>query len=323
MKHLARFPLAQLPTPLQRARRLEEALGSPPIWIKRDDLVGFALAGSKTRKLEFLVADALERGSDVLLTGGGPRSNHCQATAAAARVAGLGCRIVYYGVGPADEPTNLRLVRAFGADVVFTGDPERASVDRVLEAEAESLRAAGRSPTVIPRGGASPLGAVGYVLAAEELADQLVAVGVSAATLVVANGSSGTHAGLLVGAVGRPWRIVGAVTSRDPQESGARVVRLAEACAELLGVAAPEASSVVLRDARGPGYGDASAEAEAAAGLVARTEGIFLDPVFTAKAFATLVELIREGDAGPFVFLHTGGLGTAIDAFARGGEGNR
>ena len=321
MRRLPRFPLAMLPTPLQRARRLEAELGSPPIWIKRDDLVGFALAGNKARKLEFLVGDAHQRGCDVLLTGGGPGSNHCQAAAAAARVAGLGCRLVLYGSEPARPPSNLRLARAFGAEVTFTGDPERGSVDRGLERAAQALRADGGTPAVIPRGGATALGAVGYALAAGELAGQLEAAGVGAATVVVANGSSGTQAGLVAGAVGRPWRIVGAVTSRDPAVSRGRVLELSTGCAELLGTAAPERGAVEVREARGPGYGRPSPEGLEAAALAARTEGLLLDPVFTAKAMSTLVELVGEGAEGPFVFVHTGGVPAMLDGLPIDDEG--
>jgi len=322
VKDLPRFPLAALPTPLQRARRLEAAIDAPPIWIKRDDLVGFALAGNKARKLELLVADALEQGCDVLLTGGGPGSNHCQAAAAAARVAGLECRLVMHGIEPVPPPSNLRLSRAFGAQVSFTDDPDRASVDAALEAAAEELRAAGRPPYTIPRGGATPLGAAGYALAAEELAGQLAAEEVEAATVVVANGSSGTQAGLVAGAavLALPWRVIGAGTSRDPQESRRRVLELATGCADLLRVTGPEPEAVRVRDARGPGYGRPSPAAREAAELAARTEGLLLDPVFTAKAMATLIEVVREGAEGPLVFVHTGGLPAVLDGPAPFGE---
>ncbi|HET7235930.1 MAG TPA: pyridoxal-phosphate dependent enzyme [Actinomycetota bacterium] len=325
MSELPRFPLAALPTPLRRATRLEEALGAPPIWIKRDDLVGFALAGNKARKLEFLVADALGQGGNLLLTGGGPGSNHCQATAAAARVAGLACRLVLYGDEPAHPPANLMLARAFGAEVTFTGDPERASVDRALEEVAGEARAGGRTPYVIPRGGASPLGAAGYAIAAEELATQLGEVGVEPAAIVVANGSSGTQAGLVAGAsaLGVPWRIVGASTSRPPRESRRRVLDLAVGCSALLGSTPPAPERVEVRDARGPGYRRLSREAEEATELAARTEGLLLDPVFTAKAMASMIGLVREGLDGPVVFVHTGGIPALFDPAEAPSRGRR
>ena len=309
-----RFPLAALPTPLRRAERLERALGGPPIFVKRDDLTGFAVSGNKARKLEFLVADALSGRCDVLVTGGGPGSNHCQATAAVAGVAGMACVLVLYGEPPAREHRNLRLARAFGAEVRFTNDPERGSVDRGLEEAATGLRDAGRAPYVIPRGGASALGAVAYALAADELAEQLVASRVEPAVVVVAAGSCGTQAGLVAGAVARsyPWRVVGAAVSRPVDESRERVLDLARGCAGLLGTPEAGEDDVDVRDARGPGYGLPSPEGVAAARLAAETEGLLLDPVFTAKAFAVLVSMIRDGLDAPAVFVHTGGLASVL-----------
>ena len=315
MKALPRLSLAALPTPLRRAERLERALRAPPLWIKREDLAGFALAGNKVRKLEFLVADALERGCDTMLTGGGPGSNHCQATAAAARVAGLACSLVLYGQEPSPAPANLRLARSFGAEVRFTGDPDRASVDRTLEEEAARLAAEGGRPYVVPRGGATALGAVGYALAVEELAGQLAGEGVEPQMVVVATGSCGTQAGLVAGTVGggHPWRVVGASVSRPPGECRGRVLLLAEECASLLGVPPPRDDNVEVLDARGPGYGVPSAEGAEAADLAAGTEGLLLDPVFTAKAMGALIGMVRQGRDGPLVFIHTGGTTALLE----------
>src|SRR6266545_644856 len=239
----ARFPLAVLPTPLQPAVRLSAALAGPSILIKRDDLTGFALSGNKARKLEYLLGDALAAGCGVLLTGGGPDSNHCQAAAAAARVAGLACELVLYGDKPRQPRPNLELARRFGASVEFTGAPDRGSVDAALASRAEQLRAAGRRPYVIPRGGATPLGAVGYALAVHELAGQLAELDTDPAVVLVATGSCGTQAG-----------------------------------------------------------------------LVAATEGLLLDPVFTAKAMAALVATVGKGLRGPAVFVHTGGMPVALQS---------
>lgn len=315
MKSPPRFRLALLPTPLQPAERLARALASPPIHVKRDDLVGFALAGNKARKLELLLGDALEQSSDVLVTGGGPGSNHCQAAAAAARVAGLDCRIVMYGAEPANPPANLRLARAFGAEIRFTGDPDRRSVDRGLEETAAELVQGGRRPYVVPRGGATALGSVGYAIAAEELAAQLERDGVTPEIVVVATGSCGTQAGLVAGSVGtgRPWRIVGAAVSRPVEECRARVLELARGCADLLGLPPAREEDVEVRDARGPGYGVPSPEGRQAARLAAEREGLLLDQTFTAKAMATLVALVREGLSGPAVFVHTGGTASVLD----------
>jgi len=309
-----RVPLAALPTPLRRAEHLERALGGPPIFVKRDDLTGFAVAGNKARKLEFLVADALSGGCDVLVTGGGPGSNHCQATAAAARVAGLSCVLVLYGEQPVKEHPNLRLTRAFGAEVRFTNDPERSSVDGGLNEAAAGLRDAGRVPYVIPRGGASALGAVAYALAADELAEQLLASKVEPGVVVVAAGSCGTQAGLVAGTVGggHPWRVVGAAVSRPADQCRKRVLDLARGCAGLLGTREAAEDDVDVRDARGSGYELPSPEGVAAARLAAETEGLLLDPVFTAKAFAVLVSMVQGGLDSPAVFVHTGGVASVL-----------
>lgn len=311
MKLPARFPLAVLPTPLVRAARLERALGSPPIYVKRDDLTGFAVGGNKARKLEMLVADALGREADVLVTGGGPGSNHCAAAAAAAQVAGLRCVLVLYGHPRAAGHPNLALALSFGAEVRFTGDPERASVDAALEEAAAKLEADGENPYLIPRGGASGLGAAGYAAAARELAGQLAGEGVEPEVVLVATGSGATQAGLLAGTVagGHPWRVVGAAVSRPVEECRARVLRLARQCAGLLGTREPGEADVLVAGALGPGYGVPSGEGAAAAAVAARAEGLLLDPVFTAKAMGALISLRRSG---PAVFVHTGGVVAAI-----------
>lgn len=308
-----RFPLAALPTPLVRAHRLERALASPPVFLKRDDLTGFATAGNKARKLEFLLADAAARRCDVLITGGGPGSNHCQATAAAARVAGLACELVMYGNAPEVVHPNLALARSFGAEVTFTGDDDRSSVDRVLEEVAGAMKAAGRHPYVIPRGGATGLGAAGYWHAAGELTAQLPP-GLAPEVVVVATGSCGTQAGLVAGslAAGANWRVVGAAVSRSPVHCRERVLELATECAQIMGSPPPAPEDVEVVDARGPGYGLWSQAAREAADLAARSEGVILDPVFTAKAFATLLELIGTGLKQPAVFVHTGGMPSAL-----------
>lgn len=306
---LPRFPLAALPTPLVRAERLEKALGSPPLYVKRDDLCGFGVAGNKARKLEFVLGDALARGCDTLVTGGGPSSNHVAAAAAGARVAGLRCLLVLYGSPDGAPSTNLALARAFGAEVRFTGDPARESVDDVLPGAAAALEADGRRPAVVPRGGASATGAVGYALAAREIAGQLP--GGEAEAVVLATGSCGTQAGLV--AASPPWRIIGAAVSRPPGEGAATVLALARGCAALIGAPPPAEAGIEVVDAVGPGFGLPSEEGEAAARLAAGTEGLLCDPVYTAKAFAVFVEVARRA-AGPVVFLHTGGLAGALEA---------
>lgn len=314
LRLLDRYPLAALPTPLVRSRGLERVLDSPPILVKRDDLTGFALAGNKARKLEYLLGDALAGDCDVLVTGGGPGSNHCQATAAAARVAGLSCHLVMYGTDPPRTHPNLALARRLGATVSFTMQDERGSVDLALAEAADGLTAAGHRPYVIPRGGATAVGAAGYGVAVEELAGQLRSLEMTPEVVVVATGSCGTQAGLLAGvtALSLPWRIIGATVSRPPAECRERVLRLARECGALLGWPPAEPGRIEIRDMRGPGYGMASAAGGRAACLAASADGLLLDPVYTAKAFGALLSVIRAGFRGTAVFVHTGGTVAAV-----------
>ena len=307
----ARVRLAALPTPLIRAPRLAEAVGAGELYVKRDDLTGFAFAGNKARPLEFLVAAALAEGADTLVTGGAPGSNFCAAAAAAACRSGLRCELVMAGppghLGPA-----LALARSWGAAVRWTGVPERDSVDAGLPAAAAAVAAAGHRPYVIPRGGATGLGAIGYALAAVELREQLDACGVESAQVVVAVGSGGTLAGLVAGHVllGRPWRLVGGSVSRPPDETARRVLGLARECLALLSPGDDvRPDDVVVADARGPGHGLASPEGTAAAELAMRTEGLMVDPVYTAKALALVS---RYAAGGNVVFWHTGGQLDAV-----------
>jgi 1-aminocyclopropane-1-carboxylate deaminase/D-cysteine desulfhydrase-like pyridoxal-dependent ACC family enzyme len=310
---LPRTPLAVLPTPLVAAPRLAEALGTGPLLVKRDDLTGFAFGGNKARLLEFLVAAATADGADTLLTGCAAGSNFC-AAAAAARRAGLGCELVIAGRAGPPGPA-LALARSWGAAVRWTGVPERDSVDAALPAVARELAAAGRRPYPIPRGGATGLGAVGYALAAAELHAQLDGLAVDDVTVVVPTGSGGTLAGLVAGHVllGRPWTLLGASASRPPQAAARQVLSLARDCLRLLGAGTeagtePGPADVTVVDARGPGHGLPSADGQAAADQAMRTEGLMLDPVYTAKALA-LVPKNR-----PVIFWHTGGVLDAVAA---------
>jgi len=313
---LPRTRLAVLPTPLVPAPGLAEALGAGSLLVKRDDLTGFAFGGNKARLLEFLVAGALADGADTLLTGGAATSNFCAATAAAARRAGLRCELVIAGhprrpeageglPGPAGPA--LALARSWGASVRWTGTPDRDSVDAHLPVAAADLAARGRRPYLIPRGGATGLGAVGYALAATELQEQLAGHGTGRGdvTVVVPTGSGGTLAGLLAGhlLLGRPWTLTGCSASRPPQAIVPRVLSLAGECLRLLKTdQEPRPDDVTVVDARGPGHGLPSPDGLAAAEQAMRTAGLMLDPVYTAKALALLP---RGRDV---VFWHTGGV---------------
>lgn len=301
-----RFPLAVLPTPLVRARRLEQALGAGPVLVKRDDLAGFAAAGNKVRPLEYLLGQALAEGCDVLVTGGGPGSNFCPAAAVAARTAGLDCELIVWG--DVRGSANLAIAAATGACLRPTGDQAREAVDAAIQVRAAELAAAGRRPYPVSRGGSTPLGAVGFAVAAAELAAQLDR---QPALVVLAVGSGGSCAGLL--AAGPAWPVLGVSASRPLPAITGRVRELAQACARLLGNPTPRDDLLEIIDARGPGFGIASPADRAARRLALDTEGLLLDDTYGAKAFAVLIERVRAA-RGPVVFWHTGGLVPAIAA---------
>ena len=306
-----RVPLVLEPTPLHAAERLSGELGVP-VLLKRDDLAGTGLGGNKLRGLEYLIADALGQGCDCLVTGAGPQSNWTMLAAMACVRYQIEPHIVCYGSSAADEG-NMRLHRWLGVDVRFTGDPDRSSVDAGIEAVTAELRAAGRRPYPVPRGGATPLGALGYVRASVELAAQLEALGERPSGLWLATGSCGTQAGLVAGAAltGAPYEVVGVTVSRPVAECRERVRALAAGAAALGGIAAALAEPAVVGGWIGPGYGAASAEGGRAARTVAAAEGIFLDPVFGAKAMAALIAECRAGRVrGTQVFLVSGGAPT-------------
>lgn len=308
-----RFRLAHLPTPLDPAPRLSERLGVQ-ILIKRDDQTGLALGGNKARKLEFLIADALAQGADVIVTTGGSQSNHARIAAAACRRAGLDCYLVLdRGVHP--EPQgNLLLDQLLGAQVQFveTQDPEEAV--QAMESLAEALRAQGRRPYVIPRGGSVPAGAVGYANFAGELQGQLGAMGIQATWLYVATGSTGTHSGILAGltALGNPIPVQGISVSRPQAMQEAKVRALTDATLQHLGIPARVEPERVRVDDRyvGPGYGHPTRETMEAIEILALDEGIILDPVYTGKAMAGMLDHVRQGilsSGDTVVFVHTGG----------------
>ncbi len=248
-----RVPLVLEPTPLHPAERLSGELGVP-VLLKRDDLAGTGLGGNKLRGLEYLIADALGQGCDCLVTGAGPQSNWTMLAALACVRHQIEPHVVCYGSSAADEG-NMRLHRWLGVDVRFTGDPDRSSVDAGIEAVTAELRAAGRRPYPVPRGGATPLGALGYVRASVELAAQLEALGERPSGLWLATGSCGTQAGLVAGAAltGAPYEVVGVTVSRPVAECRERVRALAAGAAALGGIAAGLAEPAVLGGWIGPG----------------------------------------------------------------------
>ncbi|MFN8456184.1 MAG: D-cysteine desulfhydrase family protein [Anaerolineae bacterium] len=311
---LPRVHLATLPTPLQRAERLSQLLDGPEIWFKRDDLTGFGLGGNKVRKLEFLAADALEQGADTLVTGAGPQSNHVRTTMAVAAHLGMQGVAVFYGSRPAESQGNFLIDELLGVETIFTESPDRTTVDQRLISEGERLRREGRRPYVIGRGGASPLGSAGYVAASLEIQAQLLEWNLQPDYLFVATGSCGTHAGLLVGSrwLQPGYCLCGVTVSRPYTEAVARIEKLASETAALLelNLSFSQADITLYEDYIGPGYGIPTAKCIEAIKLVAQTEGIFLDPVYSGKAMAGLMDLIRRGEVKrgeTVLFLHTGG----------------
>jgi D-cysteine desulfhydrase family pyridoxal phosphate-dependent enzyme len=296
------------------APALGGAIGLPKLWLKRDDLIAFGFGGNKVRGLEFLIADALERGADTIVTGAGVQSNHVRATAAAAAWAKLDAVAVYWGDEPPSAEGNFALTRLLGARTRFTHSDDRASVDAGIETVAAELRAAGRRPYVIPRAGATGLGVVGHILAVAEVAAQCREAGIVPDTVVLAVGSGGTFAGWLAGIrnLELPWALEGFTVSRAVAEVQHRIIALAAEGAALAGFAAhvTEGEIIVHEGFLGAGYGIPSPEGDAAVALAARAEGVFFDPTYTGKAFAGVAAHAAAGRLRPeqtVLFVHTGG----------------
>ena len=320
---MPRTRLTSLPTPLDYAPRLTQVLGGPRIWLKRDDLTGLGMGGNKARKLEFIMAQALAEGADVVITGAGKQSNHCRLTAAAARKLGLGCVLLLTGDAPTGPVSgNLLLDTILGAQIRYVGDVPWWELEPLLEETRVELTRAGRKPFAIPPGGSTPLGSVGYVNAVAELCGQMVEHGLEAGCVVCACGSAGTQAGLVVGAksLSAGFKVLGFSVALPTAEAHRRVLALAEQTVELLGAdcGLTDDDVQVSDEYIGEGYGVPSAGGLEAIRLVAQTEGVLLDPVYTGKAMAGLIGAVRAGDfekTDDLVFLHTGGV-PALFAYA-------
>lgn len=308
-----RVPLAHLPTPLESMDRFSDWLGGPRVLVKRDDLTGLALGGNKARKLEYLCAEALAQGCDTLVTGGGHQSNHVRMTAAAANRLGLDCHLAMGSHQPRMLSGNLLLDVVLGATLHYTGTQSYYETESAIEELAARLAGAGRRPFAIPIGGASVTGVASYVGAAAELEEQLS--GTRADWAVVADGSGGTHAGLLAG-LDAGTRVLGVDVGTRPDLDDV-IPRLAGEAAARVGRAAPSAETIVDHTRFGSGYGDVTDDAVDAIRRTARLEGIVLDPVYTGKAMAGLIGAVRDGRitaADTVVFWHTGG---AVALFAK------
>jgi L-cysteate sulfo-lyase len=328
---LTNFPRVRIthgPTPLEFMPRLTEALGGPNLYVKRDDCTGLGTGGNKTRKLEFLMADALAQQADTIITQGATQSNHARQTVAIAAKMGMRCEILLEDrtgstVDAYKHSGNVFLDHLYGAHV--TERPGGTDMATAMNQLADELRAEGRKPYIIPGGGSNPLGALGYVVCALELTDQFNNLGLNVDCLVHATGSAGTQAGLVAGFEGTRSQIpvlgIGVRAPKEAQETN--VFNLAVKTAELLGVAGSVRRESVMAncDYVGGGYGVPTAGMVEAVTMLARLEGILLDPVYSGKGMAGLIDLCRKGffkKGQNVVFLHTGGavaLYGYMDAF--------
>jgi D-cysteine desulfhydrase family pyridoxal phosphate-dependent enzyme len=315
MKALPRIKIAHLPTPVEALPRLSAALGGPPLLVKRDDQTGLGMGGNKTRKLEFLLAEAEANGAKTLITAGALQSNHCRQTAAAAARHGFACILVLYsptsqvssGSGSSTVSANLLLDQLFGAQIVRA---EHAQRDQILKDTFQAAWEAGRRPYLIPYGGSNATGAASYALAVQEL----LAQDVRPDWIVFPSSSGGTQAGLAVGArlFGYSGRVLGISVDEKKDVLQERVARLATQTADLLGekmTFAPE-NILVNADYLGDGYGVMGSAERGAIELFARQEGLLLDPVYTGRAAAGMIDLVRKGYFQPgetVLFWHTGG----------------
>ncbi len=329
---LTQFPRVHIthgPTPLEFMPRLTEALGGPNLYIKRDDCTGLGSGGNKTRKLEFLMADAVKHGADTIITQGATQSNHARQTVAIAAKMGMKCEILLedrtgFKVENYKKSGNVFLDHLYGARVREV--PGGTDMNAAMSVVAEELRAVGRKPYIIPGGGSNPIGALGYVTCALEMVNQFNTQDLRVDCVVHATGSAGTQAGLVVGLEGTRSQIpvlgIGVRAAREAQETN--VYNLAVKTAELLGVPGSVKRESVMAncDYVGGGYGVPTPGMVEAVTLMARLEGILLDPVYSGKGMAGLIDLCRKGHfkkGENVVFLHTGGavaLYGYMDAFS-------
>lgn len=315
LSRFERLELVPHATPLQHLVRLSHHAGRD-IWVKRDDLTLFALGGNKARKLEYLGADAMAQHADTLITAGAIQSNHVRQTAALAAKLGLACVALLENPIDTQEQNYLHngnrlLLDLFGTRVEVVDNLDEP--DMLLMAKAERLRATGKQPYVIPIGGSNALGTLGYVKAGLELAEQIADKQFPAGTLVLASGSGATHAGIALSLahVLPEWRVIGVTVSRSAELQRNKVFGLIDRTAELLGISVPESLSIELWDEYyGPRYGEPNTGTLDAIRLLASSQGLLLDPVYTGKAFAGLLDGIHKGsfeEGKPIIFLHTGG----------------
>jgi len=310
-----RVELSQTPTPIERLERLSKVLEGPDILVKRDDLTDTAMSGNKVRKLEFLLADAIDKKCDFIITCGGHQSNHARATAVAAARLGLKCHLVLRnGMGTPLEG-NLFLDRLLGAEIQFITEDEYSEIDAVMKEAAQEAKERGKRPYIIPEGGSDTIGSLGYVMAAKEIATQLKEIKTRIDHIVLSVGSGGTYAGLLVGKYlyDLPANIYGINVCDDETyfvNKIHRIVKSMEKQFEMeLNIGKNEIK--IIDGYVGKGYGLSRQEEIDIIKMVAKTEGLILDPVYTGKAMYGLTDQIRKGtfkQGETVLFLHTGGI---------------
>jgi len=318
--NLSRFPRRHYTpgyTPIHKLERLTASLGGPNIYIKRDDLLGLAQGGNKTRKLEFLMGDAIEKGADTIITCGAVQSNHCRLTLAAAVTEGMKCHMVLEQRVPGSYDKNASgnnfLFELMGVEGVHVVEGGADLMGKMKEVAAE-LEAKGRKPYIIPGGGSNEIGALGYVSCAQELIQQTFDMGLRIDNIVCTSGSTGTHAGILTGIVGTDAQIpvTGIGINRPNEKQIPAVFDLCTRTAAKLGLANPPKLEdiVVFEDYIGDGYSRPTRAMTEAIQTLARTEAILLDPVYTGKTMAGLIDLVKKGHfkgCENILFIHTGG----------------
>ncbi len=308
MKNLPRIEIAHLPTPIEKLPRLSAHLGGPKIWVKRDDQTGLAFGGNKTRKLEFLMADAQAQGAKTVITAGAVQSNHCRQTAAAAARSGLDCILVLAGEQPEKASANFLLDQLVGAEFAWASD--FSTRDAVLQKTFEVAHSQGRQPYLVPYGGSNPVGAAGYVFAIQEMLEQ----NLSPDWIVFPSSSGGTQAGMVLGAevFGFDGKVLGISVDEPQNLLQERVARLASETAQSLGAGTTfEVDQILVNaDYTGDGYGIMNSKDKEAVQLFAKNEGLLLDPVYTGRAAGGMIDLIRKGffsQNDTVLFWHTGG----------------
>jgi D-cysteine desulfhydrase family pyridoxal phosphate-dependent enzyme len=326
LDQMPRVRLAKLPTPLEKMSNLSKVLGGPQLFIKRDDLTGLALGGNKLRMLEFFLGDAIDKGADTIITSGYPQSNHCRLTAAATRMAGLHPIIVHTGERPEKLSGNMIINYLFDAETYFVSVDENLPLQQrheecvnrgemLVNEIREKLERSGKKPYVIPRAGRSLFGTAGYVTAMVEMYHQMLDMGIKADYIILPTASTGTMSGVILGsqAASLNANVLGISVLRNAADSMELLNEELEKDALSLGFDfAIDRSKYRIDDNYiGPGYGIATEETLEAMKLLAKTEGILLDPTYTGKAMAGLIDMIGKGlfdEGDTIVFIHTGGL---------------